>query len=76
MKKLSKIEGHVLFWLDTGSSRVVLLKHRESYTEEEMNTAIDGLIADGTFTASSKQDWLVVTQWLPNTAKRMREGEK
>jgi hypothetical protein len=72
MKKLSEIEKHVIFWVDKGSCRAVLLRNRESYTEDELNVAIDGLIADGTLTSSSKSDWVIVTEFMPNTAEKLR----
>jgi len=72
---MSDLKDLILFWIDTGAHRDCIVKTLSNdFSILDINNSLDNLISDGTIT-SDKNGFLVVTEWMPRTAERMKNGK-
>lgn len=70
---MNKIKDAIKFHIDTGSNKSILEKSivKEGFSQEDFNKAFDEMIIDNTITYGVKCDYVVITEWMPNAAKKL-----
>lgn len=68
------IKKDIIFWTDTGSNKEVLKKNvmADGHSEDSFNESFDEMISDGTLVLGRKSQFVVVAEWMPNTAEKLR----
>lgn len=71
---MKDIKSDIIFWVDTGSCREVLESNvlKEGHSKEVFDMALYEMIADDTLVMGNKSGFIVVTDFMPNTAKKLR----
>ena len=68
------IKRDIIFWVDTGCNRGILEGRlvKEGHSKEDFNLSLSEMIEAGTLTLGRKSDYIVVTEWMPNAAEKLR----
>ena len=68
------IKRDIIFWVDTGCSRDLLEGQlvKEGYSKEDFDLSLFEMIEAGTLTLGLESGLIVVTEWMPNTAEKLR----
>lgn len=68
------IKRDIIFWVDTGCNKDVLEERiiKEGHFKEEFDLSLFEMIRAGTLTLGRKSNYIVVTEWMPNAAEKLR----